>query len=711
MSTPARSALLASAWLLSVSLPAQEADHQRMDSLVAVLSTQPADTNKVLTLLAMAEVPVKNTRATPIGNRTVRPEHADEALRLARLLRWHRGQALAWLAVSIGQEQDGHKEFATTSLDSALKHSAKLPMALRGKILLRTALFLAVNEIDLDKADSLALLAATCFEDCAKPLDVAASMEIHARIGIFRRRWVEAIIAYYKAIDYGERHGAAGTLAIAYEKTALILGDLGELDRSERYYRRSIHLSDSIGDHFRSFMAQSNWANQLQHRQRPEEALALYRSASDLATRNGLSREEVNRVDVGQARCLIALGRTDEARELLEQVRIDPGIPDPRSEQGFELTSGQLELATGHHRKALAACRAAFDAPQRYGSGPLRKEACDCMVRAYRALGDLRAAMEWNDRLMQWSDSIRYQEQANTVARIEVDREYALLMQADSLRHVEENHRSEMAAQQRLGREQGRRNLLLLAGIGILIASGGLLSRLRYISRTKRTIERQQEISEGLLLNILPEQVAMELKASGRAQARHFDNVTILFTDFKGFTSIAEKLSPADLVQELSTCFEAFDGIVARHGVEKIKTIGDAYMAAGGLPVPTEGSARSSVLAALEMQSFMRAHSAQRKAQGLLAFEMRVGIHTGPVVAGIVGVKKFQYDIWGDTVNIASRMESNGEVGRVNISESTYELIKDAPDFVFTGRGKIEAKGKGELWMYYVQRAAAEELV
>ncbi|HMC98250.1 MAG TPA: adenylate/guanylate cyclase domain-containing protein, partial [Flavobacteriales bacterium] len=600
-----------------------------MDSLLTVLATQLPDTNKVLTLLALAELPLKNTRATPMGNLTVHPEFAHAALQLARQLHWPKGEALAWLAVSIGQEQEGRKDLAKGSLDSALSHSARLPLPLRGRILMRTALFLAVNEVDLDKADSLALLAVTCFEKSARPLDVAAGMEIHARIGIFRKRWVEAIIAYYRAIDYGERHGAVATLAVAYEKTALILGDLGDVDRSERYYRRSIQLCDSIGDHFRDFMAQSNWAEQLQQQHRPEEALALYRSASDLALRHGLSREEVNRVDVGMARCLIDLDRTDEARKLLEQVRIDPGIPDLRSEQAFDLTSGQLELGTRHFRPALMACRAAFEAPERYGSGLLRKEACDCMVKAYRGIGDLQAALQWTDRLQQWTDSIRFQEQANTVVRLEVDREYAQLMHADSLRFVQENHRLELEGQQRLARAEGRRNLFFFVGIGILLVAGGLWSRLCYISRTKRAIEKQKNVSDELLLNILPEEVAAELKANGRAEARHFDNVTILFADLVGFTSIAERLSPAELVRELSTCFEAFDGIMARRGVEKIKTIGDAYMAAGGLPVPTEGSARNTALAGLEMQSFMRAHAAQRRAQVKPAFDMRVGIHTG----------------------------------------------------------------------------------
>jgi adenylate cyclase len=163
------------------------------------------------------------------------------------------------------------------------------------------------------------------------------------------------------------------------------------------------------------------------------------------------------------------------------------------------------------------------------------------------------------------------------------------------------------------------------------------------------------------------------------------------------------------LVNEINHCFEAFDGIMAKYGIEKIKTIGDAYMAAGGLPVPTEGSVRNTVMAALEMQRFIRDRKAQKDALGEPAFEMRVGIHTGPVVAGIVGVKKFQYDIWGDTVNTASRMESMGVVGQVNISEATYALLKNAstpngaPLFQFEARGHVSVKGKGELEMFIVQ--------
>jgi len=194
------------------------------------------------------------------------------------------------------------------------------------------------------------------------------------------------------------------------------------------------------------------------------------------------------------------------------------------------------------------------------------------------------------------------------------------------------------------------------------------------------------------------------LKATGKADARNFEEVSILFTDFKEFTQTSERLSAEELVGEINTCFKAFDTICKKHGIEKIKTIGDSYMAAGGLPVPKGDSVRYTVLAGIEMAEFMILRKQEREPEGNIAFEMRVGIHTGPVVAGIVGVTKFQYDIWGDTVNTASRMENSGEVGKVNISQCTYEMIKEDPAFRFQSRGKIKAKGKGDIEMWFVEK-------
>ncbi len=222
------------------------------------------------------------------------------------------------------------------------------------------------------------------------------------------------------------------------------------------------------------------------------------------------------------------------------------------------------------------------------------------------------------------------------------------------------------------------------------------------LNQKNNLLTKEKKRSDDLLLNILPFDVAEELKENGESEAKDFDNVSVLFTDFKEFTQTAEKLTAKELVHEMNTCFKAFDAILERNKVEKIKTIGDSYMAAGGLPVPADGSIKNTMLAALEMQAFVGKRKEDMDIKGLIAFEMRVGIHTGSVVAGIVGLNKFQYDIWGDTVNTASRMESSGEVGKVNISHATYELLKDDLTFAFENRGKIEAKGKGKMKMYFI---------
>ena len=240
-----------------------------------------------------------------------------------------------------------------------------------------------------------------------------------------------------------------------------------------------------------------------------------------------------------------------------------------------------------------------------------------------------------------------------------------------------------------------------ITGFLLLLLVVGFYQRYKYTRKTNKIIKDERDRSQELLLNILPEETARELEVNGQAQTRYYESVTVLFTDFKGFSSIAGKLSPQDLVAELNDYFIAFDEIVEKHNLEKIKTIVDAYMCAGGIPTPNDTNALEAVEAALEMQSFMEKRIAERKEQGLVAWELRIGIHTGPIVAGVVGKKKYAYDIWGDTVNVASRMESNGEPGKVNISSATFEKIKDKYECLH--RGKISAKNIGEVDMYFVE--------
>lgn len=225
--------------------------------------------------------------------------------------------------------------------------------------------------------------------------------------------------------------------------------------------------------------------------------------------------------------------------------------------------------------------------------------------------------------------------------------------------------------------------------------------------KAKELIQKEKEKSDSLLLNILPEPVARELKENGFVKPTLFESVTVLFTDFKGFTKIATKLSPTELLEKLDLIFLQFDQICERRGIEKLKTIGDAYMCVGGLPVSNLSHPVDTCLAAIEMQNFMKETKLiMESISGEEFWDMRLGIHTGTVVAGVIGKTKFAYDVWGDAVNTASRMESNGEIGMINISSATYERVKDF--FVCEYRGKIEAKNKGVIDMYFLLRLKPE---
>ncbi|MBK9249819.1 MAG: hypothetical protein IPM69_17365 [Ignavibacteria bacterium] len=233
-----------------------------------------------------------------------------------------------------------------------------------------------------------------------------------------------------------------------------------------------------------------------------------------------------------------------------------------------------------------------------------------------------------------------------------------------------------------------------------LIVSQNTMLEQKVRERTQE-LEIAQQKTDELLFNILPKETALELKEHGFAQTKTYGMVTVLLSDFKDFSKISERLSPELLVQEIDECFTAFDEIIERYDIEKIKTVGDAYLCVAGLPSASHHHASNAVKAAFEMRDFMLKRMQLKLIMDEPTFEIRIGIHTGPVVAGIVGKKKFAYDIWGDTVNTAARMEQNSEAGKINISETTYALVKDK--FTSKFRGEIDAKNKGKLKMYFVE--------
>lgn len=284
-------------------------------------------------------------------------------------------------------------------------------------------------------------------------------------------------------------------------------------------------------------------------------------------------------------------------------------------------------------------------------------------------------------------------------------RELQLRFQEDQIKILEQEKALKIAEAEQ---ERTVRNALLV-GAGLLLVLAGLLWRLiatkqranRELAQKNTQLDLARERSDELLLNILPSELVDELKVKGITRTRHHDEVTIMFTDFRDFTKISEQLSPVDLVEEIDYCFRHFDHIIGKYpSLEKIKTIGDAYLCAGGLPAAHPSHAHEMVAAALEIRDFISELEKQRDREGKVAFQIRIGIHTGPVIAGVVGATKFAYDIWGDTVNTAARLESASEPGQVNISEATYLRVQNR--FTCQHRGEIATKNKASMNMYFV---------
>jgi len=371
-----------------------------------------------------------------------------------------------------------------------------------------------------------------------------------------------------------------------------------------------------------------------------------------------------------------SLAATDSALNIFKK------IGNKRFQIIASLNKGLVYNATNDYMTAKTWCQSAYDAAVDLKIPPLRSDACECLYKSNKAIGNADEALKYFEIYKQISDSIKNTDNERSMVEKELNFNYEKEKLSDSLQYAQKEAIADSQIQkQRIG-------LISASGIVVLI----VLLMVVLIKGKKR--------SEELLLNILPFDTAQELKKKGMAETKNFDSVTVLFTDFKGFTTISELLSPKELVTEIDTCFKGIDKIMGKYNIEKIKTIGDAYMAAGGLPTTNTTHPIDVVMAAQEIILFMEGLKQERIKNNKPFFEIRIGIHTGPVIAGIVGIKKFSYDIWGDTVNTASRLESSGEVNKINLSGATYDLIKD--QFQCEHRGKIEAKNKGKIDMYFL---------
>lgn len=422
------------------------------------------------------------------------------------------------------------------------------------------------------------------------------------------------------------------------------------------------------------------------------------------------SYEAYNQIDGNVAAPLNFLGRayTDlDQFDLAENYHNDALAATQKQGDKFQETKAYLGLGDvfrrrNLHRQAIAFYEKGLELAQEIKVWYEQQETLKGLSESYAAIGNYQKAFEYIGQSIVVTDSLRSKEYKDVVKKLQVqfdserkDRQIELLNAQNTINEIQIE-------------EDARAKQLLYIIIGLFLAIiTGFVFQFFYIRKTNKRLAFERSRSEQILLNILPKETADELKENGFIKAKEFEEITVLFTDFKAFSLVAERISAEMLVRSVDYYFKNFDEITERNNLEKIKTIGDAYMCAGGVPTPNSSHAQDAFEAAVEILNFVKETELNPPA-GIYPFKIRIGLNSGPVVAGVVGTKKFAYDIWGNTVNIAARMESGSLQGRINVSETTYQLLKD--EHKFTYRGEVEAKNGQLLKMYFADLETAEVL-
>lgn len=536
----------------------------------------------------------------------------------------------------------------------------------------------------------------------------------------------KALDLYHKSLYYSYIVKDSAQIAIRLNNIALLYFNQGKLEIALDLFKKSLKISVELGKKEDFTTTLMNIGNIYKGLDEHESALMCYQGCLQISNElnnkydaaaaiSGIGeyfesidddenafkfhkmalkiREEINDIrglgftKMNLGNLFLKQNFKDKARKyFLDSELIFNDIHDPWGLSIVNNYLGKLDFDKGNYNNAQIYFEKAYNYSLQLGHPNLIAEAAKNLSELYRRQFNWEAALKMSDQYYSMRDSVVNTENL----RLAIVNKYQY-----------EFDRKEIQSKAEQDKELVRQRLIRNSTAGFLIFS--LIFSI-FILIQRNRISQEKRKSENLLLNILPEDVANELKLNGKTEAKVYEHVSILFTDFKDFTEFTAKLSPHELLDELNVCFEKFDHICQKYQLEKIKTIGDSYMAAGGLKSDLETSAANTVTAALEMQNIMKNRKIENERTGKLSFEMRCGIHTGPVIAGVVGVNKFQYDIWGDTVNTASRMESNGEVGKVNISESTYNAIRSNKEFAFEERSLIKVKGKGDTKMWFVER-------
>lgn len=500
----------------------------------------------------------------------------------------------------------------------------------------------------------------------------------------------EALDAYFKSGDAARKAKFTRGEGSTYGAIADIYAFSNNHPNARLYYTKSITTLRQSNDSIALASVISNAGDEFLNNKIYDSALLYFREAEIIFEKvNYLIGKAYSQGNIGMVYANI--GQSDLAeKNINEATWILEEAGDFYPICVYLISMCDIYLKKGDKKTAMNYAQRSLKLAKQYGLKDQISDASLKLSELYEGAGRPIESFKYYKNYIAYRDSVNNIKSVQKMADLRTDFEVSKKqVEVDLLNLQKRNQRIIVIA-------------TTIALVLIFLLAVGLYRRNTFIKRTNIIIQEEKNRSESLLLNILPAETAMELKQSGKVLAKRFESVTVLFTDFKGFTHYAENLSPERLVESVDFYFSKFDEIIEKYGLEKIKTVGDSYMCAGGLPFPTEDHAYKMVLAAFEIAEFVKEAKKQISANDA-RFEIRIGINTGPAVAGVVGTKKFAYDIWGDTVNIASRMESNSVPGKINVSENTYVLIKDF--FNCEYRGDIEVKNRGKMKMYFVNNA------
>lgn len=503
------------------------------------------------------------------------------------------------------------------------------------------------------------------------------------RISRLKGNLTVAMTALFNSVKAAQEANYPEGVGGAYITIADIYSANGNSNNAILYYNKAIEILRTTPDSITLATAFSNAGDEYFNKKAYDSALYYFDESGRIFQQTNYRIGTA--YNLGNKGMVYAeLGRNDLAEtNINEAIAILQELQDFYPIAVYLTYMSDIYLSKKDNTTALKYAQRSLELAKGYGLKEQISNANLLLSKLYEQFGNASESLKYYKDYVTYRDSVRNIEAVQQLANQRTDFEVA-------------QKQIEVDLQTR-----NRQIIVVAATIALFLISllaFGLYRRYLFIRTTNKIIEEERERSERLLLNILPEQTARELKERGVVQAKKFESVTVLFTDFKDFTRSAEFIEPELLVKSIDYYFKAFDQITLRHGLEKIKTIGDAYMCACGLPDNNNNHCRNTILAAREMINVVN-QKLQAK-DDLVHFEVRIGVHTGPVVAGIVGDTKWQYDIWGDTVNIASRMETNSVPGRINLSETTYQQIKD--EFPCEYRGIIEVKHRSPLKMYFL---------